>query len=82
MSNVAVVFKVYAQESDPSALMDTIKKDLNPAGMQMEEVAFGIKVIKVLFKFDDTKTSSTKFEEELKKVKGVGEIEVFEEGLI
>jgi translation elongation factor EF-1beta len=35
-----------------------------------------------MFKFDDTKTSSSKIEEDLRKVEGVGELEVEEEGLI
>jgi len=82
MSSVAILFKVYSQDNEPQVVMDNIKKDMNPAGMQVEDVAFGIKVIKVLFKFDDSQTSSSKIEEDLKKVQGVGEIEVMEEGLI
>ncbi len=82
MSSVAVLFKVYPKDNMSDAAMTNIKKQMNPAGMQLEDVAFGIRVIKVLFKFDDSKTSSSKIEEDLRKVDGVGEIEVMEEGLI
>jgi len=82
MSKVAVLFNVYPKDNNTEAAMDNIRKKMNPAGMQSEEVAFGIKVIKVMFKFDDTETSSSKIEDELRKVEGVGELEVAEEGLI
>ena len=82
MSKVAVVFKVYPKDGMLDQAVANIKEKMNPPGMQTEDIAFGIKVIKVLFKFDDTETSSSKIEEELRKVEGVGEIEVFEEGLI
>lgn len=83
MSKVAVLFKVYPKEDVPvDTLADSIKKETNPDGMQIEDVAFGIKVVKVMFKFDDAETSSSKIEEELRSVKEVGEIEVVEEGLL
>jgi translation elongation factor EF-1beta len=82
MSKVAVLFKVYPKDNMPDKVLTNIKEKMNPAGMQMEDVAFGIKVIKVLFKFDDTETSSSKIEDQLKKVDGVSEIEVVEEGLL
>lgn len=82
MSKVAVVFKVYPQDNMLDKAVENIKKEMNPPGMQIEDVAFGIKVIKVLFKFDDSETSSSTIEDKLRKVEGVGEIEVFEEGLI
>jgi translation elongation factor EF-1beta len=82
MSKVAVLFNVYPKENEPEKTMANIKEKMHPAGMQTEDIAFGIKVIKVMFKFDDTETSSSKIEDELRKVDGVGEIEVAEEGLI
>lgn len=82
MASVAVLFKVYPKEEMLDKAVENIKTKLNPTGMQTEDIGFGIKVIKVMFKFDDTKESSTKFEEELKKTEGVGEVEVMEEGLI
>jgi translation elongation factor EF-1beta len=83
MSSVAVLFKVYPKENMLDKALDSIKKmNPAPAGMQTDEIGFGITVIKVLFKFDDDKTSSSKIEDELRKVEGVGELEVEEEGLI
>lgn len=82
MASVAVLFKVYPKEDMLDVAVANIKEKLKPAGMQVEDLAFGIKVIKVMFKFDDTKESSSKFEEELRNTEGVGELEVEEEGLI
>jgi translation elongation factor EF-1beta len=83
MAKVAVLFNVYPKDgTTPEKAMDNIKSSTNPAGMQLEEVAFGIKVIKVMYKFDDAETSSSKFEDKLKAVEGVGELEVAEEGLL
>lgn len=83
MSSVAVLFKVYPKENMLDKAVESIKR-MNPAptGMQTDDIGFGITVIKVLFKFDDSKTSSSKIEDELRKVEGVGELEVEEEGLI
>jgi translation elongation factor EF-1beta len=82
MSKAAILFKVYPKENQTEQAVSNIKEKMNPTGMQVEDVAFGIKVIKVMFKFDDAETSSSKIEEELSKVEGVGEIEVVEEGLL
>ena len=82
MSKVAVLFNVYPKEGMLDSAVSNIKKKLNPAALQTEEVAFGIKVIKVMFKFDDTETSSSKIEDSLRNVEGVGELEVAEEGLL
>lgn len=83
MALVAVVFKVYPSEGSAiSSTVDNIKAKMNPANVVVEDVAFGIKVAKVLFKFDDSSTSSSKFEDELRTVQGVGEVEVEEESLV
>lgn len=81
MANVAVVFKVYTDEGKEQATADEIKKTLNPKGVQLEDVAFGIKIVKVLFVHDD-KQGSDVFEDKLRKVQGVTEVEVLEESLI
>ncbi len=81
MSQVAVVFKIYARDGMFDEAVSDIKKK-SPAGMQTEEIGFGIKVIKALFKFDDSSTSSSKIEEELKSMKSISEVEVYEESLI
>ncbi|MDE1810872.1 MAG: hypothetical protein KGH66_02425 [Candidatus Micrarchaeota archaeon] len=83
MAMVAVVFKVYPKEGTQiEATVDNIKAKVNPANVQVEELAFGIKMAKVLFKFDDATNSSSKLEEGLRAVEGVGEVEVEEESLV
>ena len=62
--------------------MSNIKEQLKPAGIQADEVAFGIKVIRVLFTFEDVDKASSNVEEALKKIDGYGEVEVEEESLL
>jgi translation elongation factor EF-1beta len=82
MAMVAVLFTVYPKDGMLDTAVANIKKQMNPPGLQTEDIAFGIKVIKVMFKFDDKDTSSSKFEDELRTIEGVGELEVVEEGLL
>jgi translation elongation factor EF-1beta len=80
MGDVAVLFRVYCQEGK----LDDVKKEIvkqKPTGMQTEDVAFGIKTIKVMFIHSD-KTGSSEFEDALKNIAGVNEVEVVEETLI
>ncbi|MCL5100132.1 MAG: elongation factor 1-beta family protein [Candidatus Marsarchaeota archaeon] len=81
MSDVGVIYKVYPKEGELEKALEGIKK-LNPNGLQTEDVAFGIKVIKAFFAFDDSKVSSSSIEEKLKKIEGVNEVEVEQETLI
>jgi translation elongation factor EF-1beta len=81
MGDVAVLFKVYPETGSEDEVLNTIKNNLKPKSMQLQEVAFGIKVIKVLFVHADTVGSSV-MEEDLKNIKGVREVEVEEESLI
>ncbi|MGC8587299.1 MAG: hypothetical protein ACP5K9_03385 [Candidatus Micrarchaeia archaeon] len=80
MSDVGVLFKVYPENGKEEEISKRIA-ELKPSGIQLEDVAFGIKVIKVLFIHDDKEGSSI-FEEKLKQIPGVREVEVEEESLI
>jgi translation elongation factor EF-1beta len=83
MSKATVLFKVYPADPEKVAqTMDNIKAAMNPSGMQAQEVAFGIKLIKVLFVYESKEMGSSQFEDGLKKVDGVGEVEVEEESLM
>ena len=83
MANVATLFKVYPKDGQQAdAVASAIRSKLNPKGMQTEDIGFGIQVIKVLFTFDDSKTSSSKIEESIRAIEGVGEVEVEEESLV
>lgn len=81
MGMVAVVFKIYPKDGEFEKARESLTK-MNPAGSQVEEIGFGIKIIKVLFKFEDKGGGTQKLEEELKKLDGVGEVEVYEESLV
>ncbi len=82
MSTVAVLFRIYPKDGMLDTVMQNIKKSLNPVGMQAEDIAFGIKTVKILFRFDDEKTGSSDIEKSLKDIEGVDEIEVIEESLV
>ncbi len=81
MGKVAVLFKVYVEAGQEEIVGRDIAQNLKPNSMQLEEIAFGIKVIKVLFIHEDTEGSDI-YEQKLKKVKGVNEVEVAEESLL
>ncbi len=82
MAKVAVVFKVYPKEGELDNVVSLLKKKLSPQGMQTEDIGFGIKLIKVLFTFDDTQNSSSKIEDSIKAISGVSQVEVAEETLV
>lgn len=82
MSRVGITFKIYPEEGQLDSAIDGIKREMNPAAVATEDIGFGIKVIKVLIKFEDTETSSSKLEEKIRSIKGVNEIEVESETLI
>ncbi|MGC8629174.1 MAG: hypothetical protein ACP5T4_03120 [Candidatus Micrarchaeia archaeon] len=81
MGDVAVLFRVYTEEGKTDEVKNSIIDNLHPQSIAIEDVAFGIKVIKVLFIHDD-KTGSSEFEDKLKTIKGVNEVEVLDETLI
>lgn len=81
MAKVATLFKVYVDQGNDAAVSKEIGSKLKPTSIQVEEVAFGIKIIKVMFVHEDT-DGSTSFEDKLRNIKGVTEVEVAEESLL
>ena len=82
MGKVATVFKVYADDgTDPESILKKIFAEMKPTSMQMEEIGFGIKVIKVMFVHEDS-DGSTEYEKKLMAFQGVKEVEVAEESLL
>lgn len=79
MGKVATLFKVYSDDAD--AVRPLIVSSLKPTSIQIEEIGFGIKVIKVMFVHEDSE-GSTKYEEGLRAVTGVRDVEVAEESLL
>lgn len=82
MSMVSVVFKVYTDEGALDSVASEIKKSLNPKDIKTEELAFGIKALRVMFLFDNSSMNSSVIEEKVRKINGVSELEVEEESLI
>jgi translation elongation factor EF-1beta len=82
MSSVIVIFRIYPKEGMLDSAISEIKTTMKPQDMRTEEVAFGIKLIRVAFKFDDSQMGSSKLEDQLKTLKSVGEVEVEEETLL
>ncbi|MGC8586305.1 MAG: hypothetical protein ACP5K5_02035 [Candidatus Micrarchaeia archaeon] len=81
MANVAVLFKIYPKEGALEKVLEEVK-NLGAVGAQAEDVAFGIKIVRALFKFDDSNASSSQIEEKIKALDGVSEVEIDEESLI
>ncbi len=81
MSDVSVIFKVYTEEGKLDPVMAGIKK-LKPHDLKTEELAFGMKAIKVMFIYDNASANSSEIEERIRRIEGVSEIEVEQETLI
>ncbi|EET89552.1 MAG: hypothetical protein LVQ97_01270 [Candidatus Micrarchaeales archaeon] len=82
MAKVGIVYKVYPKDDMLESVVKNIKEKLSPAGLQTEDIAFGIQIVKAFFTFDDSEKSSSEIEESLKKLEGVSEVEVEQESLI
>lgn len=81
MSKAAILFKVYPKDGRLDAALDEIKSNMEPSDIGLEEVGFGIKVIKVLFTYD-TATGSSEIEERLRGLDNIQEVEVEQDTLI
>jgi translation elongation factor EF-1beta len=81
MGTVAVLFRVYTDGGKEESVRKEIVDKLKPKGSQLEDVAFGIKTIKVLFWHEDS-VGSSGIEEQIKKIPGVNEVEIVEESLV
>ena len=82
MAKVGIVYKVYPKDDMLDSMVKEIKEKLSPAGLQTEDIGFGIQIVKAFCTFDDSEKSSSEIEESLKKLEGVSEVEVEQESLI
>jgi len=82
MGKVAVIYKVYPKDGMFDQAFKNIKEKLNPQGMQEDDIGFGIKLIKVMFVFEDKDNSASTIETKLKDIEGVNEVEVIDETLL
>ncbi len=82
MGKVATVFKIYLEDiAQADSISKQISQELKPTGVQVDDIGFGIKVIKVMFVHEDQE-GSTSFEEGLRKISGIKDVEVEDETLI
>jgi translation elongation factor EF-1beta len=79
---VAVVFKIYAKDGEFDNAVSQLQEKMKPVGMQTEDIGFGIKMVKALYKFDDAQTSSSAIEDKIRALPSVSEVEVLEENLL
>ena len=81
MGKVMTVMKVYPEEgADLPKLLDEVYAIKGCNSAKIEEFVFGAKIIKASFVCDDKE--GVDFEEKVKVLKGVSEVQVDEVGLI
>ena len=76
MGKVAITFKIMpdSAEIDAFELKDKINEKVKVQDYHVEEIAFGLKVLRVLIMSEDAATDE--LEEKIKSVAGVSEVEV------
>ena len=79
---MAVIFKVYPKEGQIDNVVKSIKEKMDPKGIQVEDIAFGLKLIKVMFVFEDAENNTSSIETKLRDINGVSEVDVADETLI
>ncbi|HII39365.1 TPA: hypothetical protein HA318_05175 [Candidatus Micrarchaeota archaeon] len=81
MGKVMTVMKVFPQEeTDLNALLEAVKAVKGCNSARIEDFVFGAKIIKASFICEDKE--GVDYEEVVKKVQGVSEVQVDEVGLI
>jgi translation elongation factor EF-1beta len=74
MGKVSILAKIYPEDfNEIEKIKDEISSKFNVKDYRVEDIGFGIKVLKILILSDD---AGINFEEELKKIKGVSEVEI------
>ena len=83
MASVIVTFKVVMEspEVDIESVKDKVVSTIEEHGcdvgkIEIEEVAYGIKAIKLIFIMDEKKGSTDALEEKVKELEGVSSLEV------
>ncbi|MCL5007920.1 MAG: hypothetical protein M1562_01585 [Candidatus Marsarchaeota archaeon] len=82
MSKAAILFRVYPKDGLLNAAVEDIKRNMKPSDIKLEEVGFGIKIIKVLFTYDTAVSGSSEIEERLRGLDNVEEVEVEQDTLL
>ena len=82
MGRVVALIKVFPESMEVfEELKENIRREINPARIDEEPVAFGFKALKVTVVMAD-EAGSGDIEEKIKKIKGASEVEVVDVGRI
>ncbi len=81
MGNVAITFKIMVEPGKEEEVKNEISK-IGAKDIRIEDIGFGIKVIKALFVSKDEEGTSTRIEEQIRNIKGVNEVNAIDETLI
>ncbi len=88
MGDVGIIYKILPEDLDINVedLMKRIEEEVKDTvkikGMQIKPIAFGLNAILMYIVVKDEAGITEKFEEKVKSIKGVGEIEVEEMSLL
>jgi elongation factor 1-beta len=78
MAIVAVIAKVYPESMEVfDEVKNSIQREMKPYRVDEEEVAFGMKALRVTVLVEDSSGGSD-VEERMRKIKGVSEVQVEE----
>lgn len=81
MGNVSVTLKVFPEDPGKvEELKESIVKAVSPRGIGVEDIGFGVKLIKVMVVVPDT--DGGKVEEKIKALPGISEVQVEEVTLV
>ncbi len=86
MGSVAITYRIMPEEvsTDIDPIRDGIRKALGPAlkGMQVKDVAFGLRAILALAVVDDASGAGERLEGALSAIPGVGSVEAIDITLV
>lgn len=80
MGKVAILLRIMPENADLSidALKQTLEKTVHFQKAEIEPIAFGLNAINATVLVEDAEGASDAAEEKIRKVKGVGELQVLE----
>ncbi len=78
MGLVAIELKIMpaSPDTDLDKILDSVRKLVRVQDSKMEPLAFGLKALKVVVTTEDRGGGTESLEAELKKIAGVGDVEV------
>ncbi|HYM39457.1 MAG TPA: elongation factor 1-beta [Thermoplasmata archaeon] len=86
MGSVAITYRVMPEDvsTDIDAIREGIRKTLGPAmkGMQVKDVAFGLRAILTLAVVDDASGAAERLEHAMAAIPGVGSVEAIDVTLV